>query len=164
MELLGIVDEDFINYKKISMTLEFPKCSFKCDIEAGCEICQNSRLASIDAKNYNPNSIIESYLNNKITEAVCIQGLEPFDSFNDLLSFIALLRSKCEDDIVIYTGYYEHELVYELTQLKQFSNIVIKFGRFIPDDEKHFDPLLGINLASSNQYARYLKDINTDKL
>ena len=35
-----------------------------------------------------------------------------------------------------------------------YSNIIIKFGRFIPNREPHFDEVLGVNLASNNQYAK----------
>ena len=31
--------------------------------------------------------------------------------------------------------------------------MIIKFGRFIPNDDKHIDPVLGVELASKNQYA-----------
>ena len=40
------------------------------------------------------------------------------------------------------------------TKLKQYDNIIIKFGRFIPNQEKHYDEVLGVELASPNQYAR----------
>ena len=33
--LKGIIDEDFVNYRVPSMTLMFPKCSFKCEKEYG---------------------------------------------------------------------------------------------------------------------------------
>jgi hypothetical protein len=41
-----------------------------------------------------------------------------------------------------------------LEEFKQFKNIIIKFGRFVPNQEKHYDEVLGIELASPNQYAR----------
>ena len=44
MIVKGIIDEDFINYKKPSMVIEFPYCSFKCDKECGQPVCQNSSL------------------------------------------------------------------------------------------------------------------------
>ena len=31
MIIKGLIDEDFINYKKPSMVIEFPYCNFKCD-------------------------------------------------------------------------------------------------------------------------------------
>jgi hypothetical protein len=37
-----------------------------------------------------------------------------------------------------------------------FDNIIVKFGRFIPDDEKRFDEVLGVELASHNQYAEVI--------
>jgi len=38
-------------------------------------------------------------------------------------------------------------------------NIIIKFGRFIPDQKSHMDETLGVELASPNQYALPLKTI-----
>jgi hypothetical protein len=38
--------------------------------------------------------------------------------------------------------------------LCQFSNIIIKFGRFRPGQEPHYDEVLGVKLASDNQYAK----------
>ena len=40
-----------------------------------------------------------------------------------------------------------------IDKLKAFPNIIVKFGRYIPNHEKHFDEVLGIYLASDNQYA-----------
>ena len=45
MLLRGLIDEDIVNYRKISMYLAFPYCSFKCDKECGEPVCQNSSLA-----------------------------------------------------------------------------------------------------------------------
>jgi len=42
----------------------------------------------------------------------------------------------------------------KLTLLSQYKNVIIKFGRFIPNQEPHYDEILGVNLASNNQYAR----------
>ena len=37
-----------------------------------------------------------------------------------------------------------------------FKNIIIKFGRYVPNQKEHYDEILGINLASSNQYAEVI--------
>ena len=34
-----------------------------------------------------------------------------------------------------------------------YHNIIIKYGRYIPNDGKHFDRVLGVELVSNNQYA-----------
>lgn len=153
--LKGIIDEDSVNYKKWSMTLAFPKCSFKCDCDYGEPICQNSALVKQPDIQINIDKLCERYLSNKITHAIVCQGLEPFDSYNELYAFISTLRNKynCKDDVVIYTGYKPEEIVMGTMQLKKFENIIIKFGRYIPDSEEVFDELLRVRLASSNQYA-----------
>lgn len=153
MILKGIIDEDCINYKKISMVLEFPICSFKCDHECGQQVCQNNALAIAPNIEVDPMDLIKRYETNPITEAVCCQGLEPLDSFADLLTFITLFRSVSNDDIVIYTGYDKDEKLDEVTLLKEVSNIIIKFGRYIPNQQPHYDEVLGVDLASDNQYA-----------
>ena len=43
-----------------------------------------------------------------------------------------------------------------MTFFKNFDNIIIKYGRFIPGQEKHYDKILGVYLASNNQYAERL--------
>ena len=149
MEVKGLIAEDFVNYKKISMTIMFPHCTFKC----GVECCQNSPLANSKTYDISIGETIKMYLNNPITESVVMQGLEPFDSWLDLLLFIKKFREKSQDDLVIYTGYNKEEITDKINILKQFPNVIIKFGRYIPNQEKHYDEVLGIELASPNQHA-----------
>lgn len=153
MKLIGIIDTDTVNYKKISMVLEFPYCSFKCDRECGKKVCQNSDLASAPIIDIKIDEIIKMYNNNPMTEAIVCQGLEPMDSIYDLFNFIENFRKESQDDIVIYTGYKKEEILHIVKQLMNYPNIIIKFGRFIPDEQYHYDDVLGVNLASMNQYA-----------
>lgn len=153
MKLKGLIEEDFCNYKKTSMFLIFPYCSFKCDHECGRAVCQNSALAKEQIIDVSMVDLINKYCNNPITKSIVFGGLEPFDSWNELCIFILLIRLWTQDDIVIYTGYKNEEIQGYIRWLKQFPNIVIKFGRFVPDQEPHYDEVLGIELASQNQYA-----------
>lgn len=150
--LKGIIDEDFVNYRVPSMTLMFPKCTFKC----GAEYCQNSALVKSDNITVDIGDLCKHYINNPITEAIVCQGLEPFDSWDELYELIWTLRIHfdCHDDIVIYTGYNRNEIKDKIEELQRLaSNIVIKFGRFVPNQESHYDEILGVKLASDNQYA-----------
>ena len=79
------------------------------------------------------------------------------------ISFVSLFRGFSKDDIVIYTGYKEEELAAEISTLQQFDNIIIKFGRFIPDSPHIFDTVLGVELASNNQYAKlYARGVHNE--
>ena len=149
MKIKGLISEDFVNYKKPAMTIMFPYCTFKC----GTEYCQNSPLSKAEDIEMDISDIVIRYLNNPITESVVMQGLEPFDSWNDIIEFVKQLRESTDDDIVIYTGYYKKEITDKIALLSKYKNIVIKFGRFTPNQEKHYDEVLGVYLASSNQYA-----------
>lgn len=153
MIVKDILYEDFVNYKNPCTTIEMPICSFKCDKENGKPVCQNSALAAAQNIDIDIQYIIERYINNEITEALCFQGLEPFDSWDDLYIFCQKFRQKCADDIVIYTGYNKDEIIDKVNKLQEFRNVIIKFGRYIPDKKSHYDEILGVELASENQYA-----------
>ena len=150
--------EDFTNYKKPSMYIAFPSCTFKCERECGQKMCQNSSLVQAPTLEISVKSIVNKYINNPITSAVVIGGLEPFDSDEDLLTLITYLRVSTQDNIVIYTGYTKEEIqdrqIYQY--LLKAKNIIIKFGRFIPNQQSHYDDVLGIELVSDNQYAEVI--------
>lgn len=154
MKVKGIIPEDFVNYKKPSMFISAPSCTFKCDRESGKPCCQNSALASQPDIEISVGRLVAMYLENPISKAVVFGGLEPMDSFDELSEFISRLRAMgCRDEVVIYTGYTKDELGQKVWILSAFPNIIIKYGRFIPDSEPRFDPVLGVTLASKNQYA-----------
>lgn len=167
MTLKGIIDCDFTNYKEPVLTLEFPKCNFKCDKLNGCQVCQNSNLTNEPDIEVSLKKIWELYEQNPLTKGFCCQGLEPFDSPVDLLQFISYIRDvkQCNDTIIIYTGYVKSELyfpfIYEIQVLHKYKNIIIKWGRYILNDEPHYDEVLGIKLASNNQYAEWINNEST---
>lgn len=172
IKIKDIIFEDFTNYKKPSMFIATTKCSFKCEKE-DCNVqCHNSKITLQPTKYIECQKIIDKYVNNDITSAVVIGGLEPFDTFDDLLYFVSEFRKVSTDDIVIYTGYTEDEiknlkdnglncfkLLLEInrTASNKDSNVnklIIKYGRFKASGDEIFDNILGIALASSNQYAK----------
>lgn len=138
------------------MVIGFPHCSWKC----GKGLCQNSPLAKAPNIEIDIDRLVKRYMNNPITHAIICAGLEPFDSPLVLPELIRAFRQHTNDDIVIYTGYEKNELTDGFSSLrgayykiKQFKNIIIKFGRFIPNQQPHYDEVLGVKLASDNQYA-----------
>ena len=154
MEIKNFIVEDFTNYKKPSLFIAMPKCTFKCEKDCGIKCCQNSNLALQPSVEINIKTLINIYDSNQITKAIVFGGLEPFDSFEDLMSFIHIFRLDHDDDIVIYSGYNENEIISKVSKLIKYGNIIIKYGRYVPNQESHFDEILGVNLASSNQYAK----------
>ena len=157
IRIKNLVEEDFVNYKIPSMFIGTISCNGKCCIEANIPIsvCQNDAWRSCNVINVSCNTICERYLENPLSKAIVFGGLEPFEEFEDILVFIHSLRVdyNCNDDIVIYTGYNKDEIVDQISTLKQYENIIIKFGRFIPNSNSRYDEVLGVTLASDNQYA-----------
>lgn len=153
MIIKQLIDEDFVNYKKPSMFIGFPTCSFKCCKEGNfpIEVCQNCELIKSKDIEISPEQIVERFVNNPITSAVVMGGMEPFDSWEDLISLIRHLRQQTDDDIVIYTGFYCFEIQDMVNDLKKYNNIILKVGRFLVNDTPKFDSVLGVLLASSNQ-------------
>ncbi len=151
-----IVDENFQDYKKSSMLIATSRCDFKCLTELGldCSICQNMKISSMPNKKISFSDIYLRYKMNPITKAIVIGGLEPLLQFDEIYGFISYIRNNsCDDDIIIYTGYYENEIKNEIQLLSKFKNIIIKYGRFIPDSKSVFDSVLGVTLSSENQHA-----------
>ena len=155
MQLRGIKYEDITQYYKTSMFLICPFCSFKCDKENGNQICQNSNVINYPIIDINDDKIIHRYLENKMTSAIVFGGLEPIDSFDEVIRFIDKLRNQynCNDDICIYSGYNKDEIKEQIKELKKYKNIIIKYGRYIPNQKSIEDKVLGITLASDNQWA-----------
>lgn len=158
MKIKDILDECFQDYKKISMLISVSGCDWKCCKEAGIPIsvCQNSELSNQKTHDMCDDDIIKRYLNNNITNAIIIAGLEPMLQYDEVYRFIHKLREQygCYDDVVIYTGYYPEEIEHEINELSKYKNIIMKFGRFVPGSEKIHDDVLGIDLISNNQFAK----------
>lgn len=159
MRVKAIVEEDFINYKLPSMFVSTCFCDYKCCTEIGLdtEVCQNAPISK--SKNIEiPNqTIYEHFVNNPITKAVVIGGLEPMIQINEVLELINIFRLHGENcPFVIYTGYYPNEIPKPLNELKRYKNIIVKFGRYIPNRPKRHDDILGVDLISDNQYAEVI--------
>lgn len=136
------------------MVIGFPSCTFKCERECGQKMCQNSALATAPNIEISAQSIVNRYLQNPITKAVIFGGLEPMDSWIDMVNLIDEFRKYTEDDIVVYTGYRMDEICHKTYWLgNEYKNIIFKVGRFIPNKQPRYDDVLGIKLASCNQYA-----------
>lgn len=156
IHLKGVVMEDFVNYAKPSLFLITCKCDWKCCHEANIPItvCQNEPVVRQDTKEFLISSIYKAYIDNEITKAVVIGGLEPILQFEEVLSLLDYFRKQnCNDDFVIYTGYYKEEIEKEIEQLKKYPNVILKYGRYKPNSVSRFDDILQITLVSDNQYA-----------
>lgn len=160
MKLKTLVDEDFVNYKSPVMYIGTSQCNGKCCLEAGIplSVCQNDGWRANATIEIADDKIIERYISNDITNAICFAGLEPFEQYDELIAFVKKLRTNyhCDDTVIIYTGYYKNEILYQISELQQFKNIIIKYGRYIPNNKRHFDKVLGVYLASDNQYAEII--------
>ena len=148
-----LVDEDVVNYKKTSMFIGFPYCSFKC----GKENCQNYNLQFTGNIEIEARELVHRYMTNPLTSAIVIGGLEPFDSWEELQCFIMELRYRTSDDIIIYSGYIADEIPEEvhrwLALYAQDGPIIVKYGRYLPNQKSIFNEDLGVTLSSDNQYT-----------
>lgn len=159
MRVKDILFDDCVNYKKIGMFVETSTCCFKC----GKDICQNSELAHAPIRDIPDEWIIKMYKANTLQSAIIFGGLEPFEQWDELKNLIEAFRmdDKCkDDDIVIYTGYYEEEIPDEVNWLREHAvPCVVKFGRYVPGIPSVYSEELGVTLASANQNAVRLAKI-----
>lgn len=157
MRVKTIVDEDFVNYKTPSMFIGTISCGGKCCTEGGfpLSVCQNDGWRGCAPIDIRDEVIIKRYLQNPLTNSIVFGGLEPIEQYEEVLALIKMLREDydCHDDVVIYTGYYPEEISIILSMIQKYGNIIVKFGRYIPNMKSRFDEVLGVELASDNQYA-----------
>lgn len=155
MIIKDIREDDLINYKRPSMVISTARCSLKCDELNGKQVCHNCALIRMPDIDISNEDLIKRYQSSRYSEALVFSGLEPLDQFAEVLSLIKDFRMVSNDTIIIYTGYSEGEvrLMGCWNMLAQYPNIILKVGRYIMDCEPHYDELLGVQLASPNQYA-----------
>ena len=155
MRVKSIEDENFTNYKEASMTIGTISCKGKCCHEAGIPltVCLNDKWRRANIIDIEDEKIVERYLSNPMTSAIVFAGLEPFEQFFEMLELIRAFRRKCDDPIIIYTGYNKDEIELYIEGLSNIPNIIVKFGRFVPGGKSRYDEVLGVTLVSENQYA-----------
>ena len=158
MKLRAIIEEDCNHYKDFSMVLFAPYCNWKCCKESNIPVeeCANQSFQKEPVMDFSNGFILQKYLSNPLQNALCIAGAESLDS-DDLNDFIKFFRQSVNDIIIVYTGYTITE-----PKVKNFidwifknniQNVILKIGRYIPNDIPHIDPILEIPLASNNQFA-----------
>lgn len=162
MLVTNVKDDDIVNYKKVSMFIGMPYCTGKCWKELGldCSICQNNKLQTAKLVDISIDDLIKRFDSSILSNSIVFGGLEPLDSYNDLIAFIKEFRKEHDDDIVIYTGYKEEEIEDKIKELSKYKDIIIKVGRYIPNRKERYDPILSVILASDNQYAIHLMKKN----
>ena len=159
MKVKAIIEEDYTNYKLPCMMIATTKCDWKCCIEVGLPTttCQNNPLVQAKTIDVSADEIFRRYISNPITKAVCFGGLEPILQFDEIVEVIKYFREHgCDDKFVIYTGYDAKEITDQIEVLRKLKNIIIKFGRYIPNQEPHYDEVLGVDLASNNQRGKVI--------
>lgn len=155
------------------MFIATTECDWKCCKECGKNICQNMQLAQMSDVEISPETLISRFKANFISEAIVFGGLEPLyapdnhvHAFNEFSHYIYLLPHFT--DVVVYTGYYPSEIHYSNFQFWQaqtnsiHGNLIFKFGRYIPNKPSRRDPILGVELASNNQFAININAINAE--
>lgn len=153
-----IIAQDFVNNGLGSTFLieSGISCTFKCDKECKQSVCQNSPLTNASIIELSIDRVIEMYNSQNISHSITFQGLEPLDNLKQHLWFIYYFRKISNDPIILWTGYDESEceaLIYLIKKMN-WINIIIKYGRYIPNRNKIYDEILGVWLSSDNQYAK----------
>lgn len=155
--LVKDITESFVEYKKPSMVISTCYCDWKCckDACVSESMCQNSIISKQRNIEILDDDIIKRFKDSYICQAVVFAGLEPMLQIEEICMLIKRFNELdiTDIDFVIYTGYYPDEIVTELDELKKFKNIIVKFGRYIPNSKSRFDEVLGVTLASDNQFA-----------
>lgn len=150
------LQEVFQDYKKYSLLIGVCFCDWKCCLESGIPVtvCQNHNLESAKFFEVSFDYVLKT-LNESYADALIIGGLEPFMQTDEVVQLLKFLRENgVKKDLLVYTGYYLEEIDSYTIGLLSDLNVILKCGRYIPDRPSNkIDPVLGIKLASSNQYG-----------
>ena len=117
----------------------------------GIEVIDND--LELNELNEKASALYSSFYEFDEDEACNFNSTIAKEHLDELKELIQEFRSKTDDDIVIYTGYNPQELDYQLRWLTTYDNIIIKFGRYVPNCDGRYDDILGVTLASNNQFA-----------
>lgn len=156
MKIKEIIYEDYVNYRKPSLFIGVCECDWKCCKEDSACRCQNQPFANYPTVSIPNQKIISQYLANPLTHAIVFGGLEPLRQWEEVKAFINEFRTQSDDDVVIYTGYYPHEIENQLKEIIVYPNIFFKFGRYRVGDKPHYDEVLGVELPNKEQYGKRL--------
>lgn len=152
--------EVFQDYKKSALLFCTCYCDWKCCTDAGIDIsvCQNQKITQQKEIEVSFESVLKK-VNQSVTDAVIFGGLEPFMQTDEVVQCIEYLREHgVTKDIVIYTGYNLLEIENITLYRLACQNVILKVGRYKPDEPNHdvIDSVLGVKLATRNQYGVYL--------
>ena len=157
LDVFTINECDLVNYKDPTfMIASGISCTFKCERECGERVCQTHPRLKEEVINYTISNAIWRYDRQSLSTSITFQGLEPLDNIIQLIWFLVEFRKNHNDKVIIWTGYTEDECEPFINLLKELniSNIIIKFGRYVPNKESHFDELLGVILSNPEQYSK----------
>ena len=170
MRIKAIKADDYTNYRDpegwSSLFVGMGTCDWKCCIAAGIPVdtCQNSALAKAPVVELDATDLLKRYAWE--SGSVVVGGLEPFNDMESLKelaraykNFVNYLHGEEEfDKLVIYTGYNPDEVITHVEEIynivKDKLTLIVKFGRFVPGQKTHLDEVLGVELASDNQFAK----------
>lgn len=159
MRVRKLITERFQDYKLPCMYLATCFCDWKCCPD-NPSVCQNNPVARMPIIDVSNDEILDAYLSDPITKAIVVAGLEPLLQAQEVLDLIRrAVERKVTTTFVIYTGYTkaETQFIGFLDGLQFIAdsgvNVVMKYGRYLPNQRPHFDAVLGVDLASDNQYG-----------
>lgn len=160
MRVRKLLTERFQDYKVPSMYLATCFCDWKCCPDKPY-VCQNNPVANLPVTDIPDDEILDTYLSDPITEAIVIAGLEPLLQIREVCNLIRrAVERGVKTTFVIYTGYTVCEVrrigFFDELKTTGYGNgvgVVVKYGRYVPNQKPHFDKTLGVELASDNQYA-----------
>lgn len=145
------VRETITDYRKSTLYL----CGYICTL--GCKDCFHNELKKNHPTTLSIEKLFTDYISTTSCDAILFSGLNWLEQIEELFVLIHYIRSNhINKDIVIYTGYDKHEISDKIAMLSKFDNIIIKYGRFDATLPPRYDDVLGITLASSNQWAELL--------
>jgi pyruvate-formate lyase-activating enzyme len=131
-------------------------CAVSCSI--GCKDCFNESVKQEPNRcSYIPN-ILDEIQANPFNEGVILAGLEWSSQPKELIALVKE-ATKRHLPIIIYTGYTSDQFIRRVPRIKEFPNVLIKYGSFNQNLRSFEHKEYGVNLASTNQHIQKISEL-----
>jgi len=131
-------------------------CALDCNI--GCKGCFNQSLKEAPIFYKKADEIMDEIMSNPFNEGVILAGLEWSLQPTELLALVksATVRNM---PVIVYTGHDINTFLRRVPLIKQFTEVLVKYGAYDESKLSLTHEAYGIKLASTNQHIDSIANI-----
>ncbi|MCH4890037.1 radical SAM protein [Acidaminobacter sp. JC074] len=131
-------------------------CALDCNI--GCKGCFNQSLKEAPIFYKKADEVLDEIMSNPFNEGVILAGLEWSLQPSELMAMIKSCASK-NIPVIVYTGHKIETFLRRVPKIKNYPEVLIKYGAYDESKLSLTHEAYGVRLASTNQNIQSVADI-----